>query len=248
MRSILLFTGFAALGGLLPRTALAADFAFRSGPERVSLVELYTSEGCSSCPPAEGFLNALAHTNGLWTRYVPVAFHVDYWDKLGWPDPFAQPAFTQRQRAHASAQGANGVYTPNFVVDGREWRGYFHRSGLPQPEGNAGVLTARPGEDGRTVTVTYESEARGPLVAQVAVLGFGETSKVRRGENSGRTLHHDFVALATASAAFDAQGGTRSATVPLGDLPASGRVGLAIWVTREGSLEPLQAAGGYVTR
>ena len=95
-----------------------------SKPDAI-LVELYTSEGCSSCPPADAFLTRLTTHRDLWTRIVPVAFQVDYWDHLGWTDPLARPAYSDRQRRLVRNGKARAVYTPSFFVDGQEWRGFF---------------------------------------------------------------------------------------------------------------------------
>ncbi|HEX4349582.1 MAG TPA: DUF1223 domain-containing protein, partial [Verrucomicrobiae bacterium] len=81
--------------------AQAEPFHFQSEVKQVSLVELYTSEGCSSCPPAEYWLNQLKHSPGLWKNFVPVAFHVDYWNSLGWKDHWSAPEFSERQRDYA---------------------------------------------------------------------------------------------------------------------------------------------------
>ena len=84
------------------------------------VIELFTSQGCSSCPPADRLLGRLAHDGSVGGRPVaPLAFHVDYWDDLGWPDPFALPAWTERQRSYAHALGDDRVYTPELVVGGR---------------------------------------------------------------------------------------------------------------------------------
>ncbi|HSH39027.1 MAG TPA: DUF1223 domain-containing protein, partial [Chthoniobacterales bacterium] len=83
--------------------ATAAEVKFQSGPVRTHLLELFTSEGCSSCPPAERWVSELRANPRLWKDFVPVAFHVDYWDRLGWPDRFAKKAFTGRQQAYAAA-------------------------------------------------------------------------------------------------------------------------------------------------
>ena len=74
---------------------------FESNNEQVSLIELYTSEGCSSCPPAERWLSKLADDESLWSHFVPLAFHVDYWDYIGWKDPYASKEYSQRQRRYA---------------------------------------------------------------------------------------------------------------------------------------------------
>ena len=110
-----------------------AETTFQSGPQRVSLLEVYTSEGCSSCPPAESWLGELKNQDRLWKEIVPVAFHVDYWDGLGWKDRFAREEYTSRQRAYSAAWGTSSVYTPGFVFDGAEWQGWFNGSPLPGP-------------------------------------------------------------------------------------------------------------------
>src|SRR5450432_1176256 len=79
---------------------------FTSGSSQVALVELYTSEGCSSCPPADQWLGALKDDAGLWKEFVPVEFHVNYWDSLGWKDRLSSPAYTAREYAYASAWGS----------------------------------------------------------------------------------------------------------------------------------------------
>ena len=93
-----------------------------SGSTRAALVELYTSEGCSSCPPADRRLGGLTQAG---PRVVPLALHVDYWDSIGWKDPFAQPSFTQRQAWEVRANHHRTSFTPHFFVNGKEiqdWR------------------------------------------------------------------------------------------------------------------------------
>src|SRR4051794_26867392 len=107
----------------------AALFERASETTQTSLIELFTSEGCSSCPPAEDWLGRLKQHPGLWQDFVPVSFHVDYWDGLGWPDRFARKEFTARQNTYARSWKAASVYTPGFVLDGREWTGW--KSGVP---------------------------------------------------------------------------------------------------------------------
>ncbi|MGB0866623.1 MAG: DUF1223 domain-containing protein, partial [Granulosicoccaceae bacterium] len=122
-----------ALGILLltQARAHAAEQSFESSVEQVQLIELYTSEGCSSCPPADKHLSRLMSDEGLWRERIPLAFHVDYWDYIGWEDPFAQRQFSNRQRTHQITGAVRSIYTPGWVVDGKEWRGFFARRGLP---------------------------------------------------------------------------------------------------------------------
>src|SRR5712672_3020028 len=169
---------------------------FESGDTQSSLIELFTSEGCSSCPPAEKWLSALKSSSDLWKKAVPVAFHVDYWDHLGWRDRFAKPEFTSRQHRYAAAWGGDSVYTPGFVVNGKEWRGWFGGNGIPTTSIKVGVLRVSLGDGGK-LTATFVSETTQPrtLTLNVALLGNDLESDVKRGENSGRKLRHDFVVL-----------------------------------------------------
>src|SRR5205823_9928722 len=105
-------------GGVL----CADNVVFESGPKKIQLLELFTSEGCSSCPPAEASLGRLVNDPRLWHEFVPVAFPVDYWDRLGRKHPLASVEWTKRQRLYAANWNAETVYTPAFVLNGREWR------------------------------------------------------------------------------------------------------------------------------
>lgn len=234
---------FAIAASLLAAAPMqAAETTVQSGPARVHLLELFTSEGCSSCPPAERWFSTLRASSQLWKDFVPVAFHVDYWDNLGWKDRLASAAHTARQRSYAAAWGASTVYTPGFVLDGREWRGR-DLADVPAPAGNAGALTATFRDSGEVV-VTFQPAAKGAgrWEAHAALLGLGLSSDVKAGENSGRKLQHDFVALAHESAAMAASGDGVRATLKL---PAARQPGaLAVWITAAGNTEPVQAAGG----
>lgn len=183
------------------RSVWAAELVFRSGPETTALLELFSSEGCSSCPPADDQLRAWAAGPGLWKEFVPVVYHVDYWDYLGWADPFAQNQHTWRQREYAKQWGSR-VYTPCFALNGREWQ----RGSRDQPgaEGVTGVLEIRSpvgskvGGFGTRHRVKYSPAKgqKGPWLVNMVLLGFGLVSPVRMGENAGKTLHHDAVVLA----------------------------------------------------
>jgi hypothetical protein len=219
---------------MLTTIATAGETVIESPPVRVHLVELFTSEGCSSCPPADAWLSGLKEERGLWREFVPVAFHVDYWDRLGWKDRLASPLFTQRQNAYATAWRARSVYTPGFVVDGREWRGRE----LPRASGKkAGVLRVRVAAD--RVSVSFPRDAR-KLSAHVAWLAGEVETDVKAGENRGRKLRHDFTALSIESQPIDAA--TGSATFAVAK-PSEAKA-VAAWITETGLLEPVQAAGG----
>lgn len=244
--------GAALLAGALGTSAApalrAADAAlhFQSGPRQVALVELYTSEGCSSCPPAEAWLNRLGSRPGLWTEFVPVALHVNYWDHLGWRDPWAAREFTERQRAHAHAWRSDIVYTPGMVLNGREWQTWSRETGVPPGAGEAGLLTAHSADGTRWRIEFAPAAPRERVDVHVALLARGLVSDVRAGENRRRRLEHDFVALGLVTTAMQPGGARFHADVPLPAArinPAGGRA-IAVWVTSAGGLVPLQALGG----
>jgi hypothetical protein len=222
--------------------------SWQSGPERVQLVELFTSEGCSSCPPADRWLTGLQEAGGLWRRLIPVALHVDYWDRLGWPDRFARAGFTQRQRDLALWNDAR-VYTPGFFVDGREWRGWFLGRSLPEtPEDGGGML--RLSEDGGRVEVRFAPNGNpdGLITVHLARLGFGLETPIEAGENRGRTLRHDFVVTGYERAAATASDGGWVVEMPLPTAVGVGtREALVAWITVGGDPRPVQAVGGWRT-
>jgi len=183
--------------------ALTALAVFGLGPARAGdacsatsarttapLVELYTSEGCNSCPPADRWLSRLKADPAV----VALAFHVDYWDRLGWKDRFASAAFTQRQAAQQATNGARFSYTPQVVVDGRDrtdWSSAAPGSGS-RPVAAVEVTLAQDG-DRFVATVVPGANAPKRLAAYWAVTEQGHVSAIKAGENQGATLHHEFV-------------------------------------------------------
>ena len=228
----------------------AADTVIKSPAVKGKLIELYSSEGCSSCPPAESWVSKLKNTRGLWTEFFPVVFHVDYWDGLGWPDRFAQSAFTERQRNYASRFGQDSVYTPEFVVDGREWKGWFHSDQLPAAAKSSGgdlIVTVDEAAKKGAVTFTPESgRASQPYNLYVALLGVDLVTDVKRGENGGRILKHDFVVLDLRSTPLVSGPGNRlqSGELRFGSLNDKASASVA-WVTdANGTI--VQIAGGWL--
>jgi hypothetical protein len=195
-------------------TLFAEPVTFESGETPATLVELFTSEGCSSCPPADSWLTRLKSSPDLWKRVVPVAFHVDYWNGLGWPDRFATAANTARQRNYAAAWGSDSVYTPGFVLNGLEWRGWFQRETIPEPShAKAGRLVVTLHDAQADVAFT-PAGGLPPLRVEVALLGGNLESNVTRGENSGRKLHHDFTVLHLASGPLHGDGALHGDRAP----------------------------------
>jgi len=217
-----------------------AETALQSGPQKVSLLELYTSEGCSSCPPAESWLSQLTTDGRLWKQIVPVAFHVDYWDDLGWKDRFAKPEYTSRQRSYSTVWGISSVYTPGFVLNGQEWKGWGN---LPNSDNrSAGTLAVRI-SDGTARIVYSGNSVPKEVVAHIVPLAMDVSSDVRAGENRGRKLAHSFVALDLVSLKLTGGNGQFSGELPLN---FAGAKAIAVWITPAGSLNPLQATGGFL--
>lgn len=197
-----------------------------------TVVELYTSEGCSSCPPADKWLSTLKGRPDV----LALAFHVTYWDKLGWPDRFASPESTARQYELASLAGSRQVYTPQVVANGRDWRVWPK---LPPARGTAApkLTLAR---DGDKVALTVEPLAGGALQGYWAVLEDQHISKVRSGENAGETLRHDHVVrLYKPVAAWAAPQGLRSELSVSRGVPEHPR--RVAFVVTDGAQQPLQA-------
>ena len=177
--------------------------------KRVVLVELYTSQGCSSCPPADAFVRALPALGVGRDKVIPLTFHVDYWDRLGWKDPFANPKFTQRQERYAragklrspdGAGGLDGLYTPQMIVDGTvHFSGQRRQTALAEIERAAArppalELVAEAAVRGATVEVTVRASARGDGKRDLdwRLVGVLTAKKARtavaHGENGGETL------------------------------------------------------------
>jgi hypothetical protein len=212
----------------------AGSCSARSTATPPAVVELYTSEGCSSCPPADKWLSALKGRNDV----IALAFHVNYWDRLGWPDRFANAATTERQHVLQRTSGAAYVYTPQVVMNGQDLRGWSGASLKPLPASPVTVALAR---EGNTVRATVGAAASQRLGGYWAVLEDGHQSRVKAGENSGETLAHDHVVtLYRPVAEWSASAQGQSFTL---DLPAatskSRRV--AFVVTDPSGAKPLQA-------
>ena len=209
----------AMLGAMLALPALGASCGARSGAETVALVELYTSEGCDTCPPADRWLAASFRGNAAAARAIPLAFHVDYWDRLGWKDRFATAAYTERQYAAMRANHTATVYTPQVLVQGRDfagWRGKGRSlssavaaaNGRPPRADITLDAVARPGGVAVKTQVQIAVAAdRDGATAYVALVDSGLVSEVRAGENAGARLTHDHVVrVLQAAPAVDASG------------------------------------------
>ncbi len=211
------------------RTVLFASLVFvlaphqQVAPRTPVLVELFTSEGCSSCPPADALLSSIAREQPVpGAEIVPLELHVTYWDNLGWKDPASLQAATARQQAYARTFNLGDIYTPQTVIDGRAQEIGSDEAAIKKAVAKAAAqphvrLALAPSVDGvkldASVTFGRATSSRGACDLLVAVVEDGVTSAVRSGENGGRTLHHDAVVRAIAVTPIG--GEVNSAHVPL---------------------------------
>ena len=202
-----------------------------------AVVELYTSEGCSSCPPADQWLSTLKGKPDV----LALAFHVNYWDRLGWPDRFASAAATNRQHVLAQLAGSRQVYTPQVVANGQDWRDWNQRPRLPAATASAVSLTLTRDGDKVTAQVAATRGATALLSGYWAVLEDQHVSKVRAGENAGETLRHDHVVrlYKPVPAWAAAQGGSSQISVSRGVPEHPRRV--VFVVTDASTQRPVQA-------
>lgn len=190
-----------AASSATPPLAAFAACDTRSGPKTAALVELYTSEGCSSCPPADQRLSRLKQALDPAAEVVPLALHVGYWDYIGWKDSYAQATFARRQNWLVHANQQKTVYTPQFFVGGTELRSW--RSALRNKVRQLNALPAAAAIHVRAsmapngvLALNADATARAgaePAALYLALAESSLTSKVTRGENSGVTLVHDHV-------------------------------------------------------
>jgi hypothetical protein len=241
-----------AVGALALTMALAAWLAAAgtqaqsawAGESRPVVVELFTSQGCSSCPPADELLGELAKQPGV----LALSFHVDYWDYIGWKDPFAAAQYTERQRDYTAKLGLRYVYTPQMVIDGRHdvvgsKRGEVMRiiaeAAMTEP---AVAVTLDDVGGGRVLLSAGQAPMEG---ATVWLVNFddGHDTDVARGENRGHSLHNsnvvrEFIALGTWS------GEARSFDLDFAGAKAAGRGGCAV-IVQQGRGGPILGAAVY---
>lgn len=197
----------AAIVTLIPFSGAGASCSAVSPAHTTALIELYTSEGCDSCPPADRWLSSLGPRGYAPSRVVPIALHVDYWDYIGWKDPFAKREFSARQRELADLRRATVIYTPQVIVQGQDFRRWSSSAEL---DAALAKIEARPAR--AEIRLTLAGAAAGAIEVELDVrvprpadranaavyLAAYESkllSEVRAGENRGRTLAHDYVAM-----------------------------------------------------
>ncbi len=182
----------------------AADCRAESGTFRVPVLELYTSEGCDSCPPTDRWVNGLPQRGYTAARVLPLAFHVDYWNYLGWQDPYAQAAFSNCQREISRRNKARIVYTPQLILDGTDYRRSSFRDDFgeriaainhQQPRAKISISIDDKMRLRGTVTV-HDVNDRKTARIYIAVYENGLSTDIKAGENKGKRLSHEFVVRA----------------------------------------------------
>ncbi len=187
-------------------TSLSAQqFSFQSNESKTQLIELYTSQGCSSCPPADKKLSKLLASDELWNSIIPIAFHVDYWNYLGWKDIYSNSQSTNRQRQHFAKGNVNSLYTPQFIIDGSEWRGFFRGSALTAPvKQRAGKLNLNWDLETSALSMKYDNQTKQyPDRCYFSLLSFEDAVKIHSGENENLVLKQSFSSLAIIEAALE---------------------------------------------
>ena len=220
----------AAMLAVTPAAGTSPSCKAESGRQTTALVELYTSEGCDSCPPADRWLSSAFAPGAAGDGTVAIAFHVDYWDRLGWKDRFATPAWTKRQYDSARAARSDLVYTPQVLLQGRDLRDWHAETRSAAAIAAVGRSPARADialeitPQGGAVAVNASARVPGAAsrkgaVLYVALVSNGLVSDVKAGENAGKRLAHDHVVRALRGDLRVDAGGAASGTVVL-PLPA----------------------------
>ena len=239
-------------------TVRAAQCTAKSSEKTIALVELYTSEGCDSCPPADRWLSSLGPKGFAPDRVVPIALHVDYWDYIGWKDPYAREAHSARQRKMAKLARAAMVYTPQVLVQGQDFR-HWQDGGNPAGAFSQAVskINAQPAKARISLSLNalrkdaFEVDAMAELLGAspspdfALFLGAYENkllSEVKAGENRGKSLPHDYVVLQWAGP-LEFRGGKLAERHLLPLLPKAvpGHSGVVAFVQNRTTGEVLQA-------
>ncbi|MFT5657113.1 MAG: hypothetical protein ACI9KN_000385 [Gammaproteobacteria bacterium] len=233
--------------------AFAAEkLTVESGTERATVVELYTSEGCSSCPPADKWFEALTETRKQDVKLLALAFHVDYWDYIGWKDRFADPKYTNRQRQLGVNNRQQSIYTPEFFVDGKEARGTRNvLSQIKNSRNKQSPLNLRLSVSKNRHSLMVELQSTmtgtttGPLQHRYFVYENNLSSDVKRGENAGKLLNHQQV-VRYMSAPFESVGND-SHSIKINPDWRLDNIGIAALVTTPGNEHYIQAVYTPIT-
>ena len=197
-----------------------ASFSLSAQEKPIVIVELFTSEGCSSCPPADRLLSKIVSEANEEVEVIGLSFHVDYWDYIGWKDPYGSEDFTIRQRAYARRFISNTIYTPQMVVNGKHEfvgssRGQLQKALKKETGRNLVMLEVSDVKiESGVLQVSIRGEGIEQSLLNVAVVEKGLSQSVTRGENTGKILAHDNVVRAFDSRQFDGSQNTFKLELP----------------------------------
>jgi len=211
---------------------------------RPVVVELFTSQGCSSCPPADAILSELAGQPGV----LALSFHVDYWDYIGWQDPFASAQYTNRQREYAATLGLRYVYTPQIVIDGRHDVVGSHRREVTRAieqskETARSVEVTLEGDNGGRVLLSAGKAPAGGATVWLVTFDDNHDTQVARGENGGRSLHNSNV-VREMTTLGTWNGEAKSFPLDFAKARSEGRGGCAV-IVQDGRGGPVLGAAVY---
>jgi len=227
--------------------AQSEEIIAASGTSKVALLELYSSESCSSCPPADRWISTFESHKDLWSKFVPVVFHVDYWNHLSWEDELSSSDMTARQRAISDTWTRPAVYTPAVMLSGVEW-----------PDWRESRLESRLVDDSSNLTLNIVRDSAGlfrvevsgqtpgaKYIVHIAKLGVGISSRITGGETAGETLSHSFVVLDWQNQNL----GFASVTNPV-EFAANKQMvqkyAVVAWIEEVGRHIALQATGAFI--
>ncbi len=224
---------------MLSLSSASAEF------KKNTLLELYSSESCSSCPPADMWMSRLKDDKRVFKTVFPVVFHVDYWNNLGWIDQLSDEEMTERQVSLAKLWPKSSVYTPGFIVNGNEWKNW-HKTEIPISGGSSLYELTFKQTKGLNFTVNVKTGSSGKenLIVRMALLGFGIESDVAAGENSGKKLTHDFAVLKWGWKTYTA--GTTINFMFSNPKLNFKKLAVVTWLEKAGNPIPLQVTGGYI--
>lgn len=234
--------------GSVGHSVFASGKVLKESPvEKVLSLELFSSESCSSCPVADKWFGNLKSDKKVFVDYVPMVFHVDYWNYLSWKDKYSSGRMTDRQVAYASRWPKRNVYTPGVILDGQEWRDWKDKkkpeiASLRRPK--VGTLTLSK-LDGSKFSLKFKpiKKPEAPLTAHMAILGFDLSTKVTAGENEGKTLQHNFVVLDWFMKKLNDE--NEAAFKVKLEKYKDQKIAFAAWVNQGSNPTPMQILGDY---
>ncbi|MBM7071214.1 DUF1223 domain-containing protein [Shewanella sp. 202IG2-18] len=223
-------------------------FEKQSNDKAPIMIELFSSQGCSSCPPAEEWISTFMKNNKLWDTYFPVSFHVSYWNYLGWKDPFSDRRYSKRQYDHLNLLNIRQVYTPQFVVNSHEWRGWFNRDydSLKQIKTTHAPKLTLHIENGNIDAFLNEKFVN-PSNYQfhLALVGSGFETQVTRGENRSKKLKQDFTVLSFQTLTSNDKSHFIGSVEPMPELSKEAKqLAWVGWIEHEGKV--IQAVGDWL--